>query len=247
MEWQDAGHRGDGPASSTGSGASCSRSRRASPSRLPADGSSLARKAHQTIAKVTDDIDRRFPFNTPIAAVMELVNEIYRVKDDPAARASALRGRDGVSLIQPYAPHVAEELWERLGHERLWEEPWPEADPALLEERHLRARRPGERQGARPAPGPGGHAGGRAGRARARVGARAARTWTASRGGRSSSRASSSTSSSRARRRAAPAVGGDRHGSARFGTTIRGRLLAHRRTVARARHTRDGLAATLRR
>ena len=38
-----------------------------------------------------------------------------------------------VSLIQPYAPHVAEELWERLGHERLWEEPWPEADPALLE------------------------------------------------------------------------------------------------------------------
>jgi leucyl-tRNA synthetase len=39
-----------------------------------------------------------------------------------------------VSLIQPYAPHVAEELWERLGHERLWVYPWPEADPALLEE-----------------------------------------------------------------------------------------------------------------
>jgi leucyl-tRNA synthetase len=38
-----------------------------------------------------------------------------------------------VSLIQPYASHVAEELWERLGHERLWEHPWPEADPALLE------------------------------------------------------------------------------------------------------------------
>ena len=38
-----------------------------------------------------------------------------------------------VSLIQPYAPHVAEELWERLGHERLWEQPWPEADAALLE------------------------------------------------------------------------------------------------------------------
>ena len=37
-----------------------------------------------------------------------------------------------MTLIQPYASHVAEELWERLGHERLWEEPWPEADPALL-------------------------------------------------------------------------------------------------------------------
>jgi leucyl-tRNA synthetase len=38
-----------------------------------------------------------------------------------------------VSLIQPYAAHIAEELWEQLGHERLWETPWPEADPALLE------------------------------------------------------------------------------------------------------------------
>ena len=38
-----------------------------------------------------------------------------------------------MSLIQPYAPHVAEELWQRLGHERLWEQPWPVADPALLE------------------------------------------------------------------------------------------------------------------
>ena len=44
----------------------------------------LARKAHETIAKVTDDIDRRFAFNTPIAAVMELVNEIGRAPDDPA-------------------------------------------------------------------------------------------------------------------------------------------------------------------
>ena len=38
-----------------------------------------------------------------------------------------------MSLIQPYAPHVAEELWDVLGHERLWAEPWPEADPAMLE------------------------------------------------------------------------------------------------------------------
>jgi leucyl-tRNA synthetase len=79
---------------------------------------------------VTDDIDRRFAFNTPIAAVMELVNEIARDPDDPAARFAA---ETAVSLIQPYAPHIAEELWTQLGHERLWEAPWPEADPALLE------------------------------------------------------------------------------------------------------------------
>jgi leucyl-tRNA synthetase len=91
----------------------------------------LARKAHATIAKVTDDIGRRFAFNTPIAAVMELINEIGRSPGDPAARFAA---ETAVSLIQPYAPHVAEELWERLGHERLWEQPWPVADPALLEQ-----------------------------------------------------------------------------------------------------------------
>jgi leucyl-tRNA synthetase len=62
--------------------------------------------------------------------VMELVNELSKAQDDPAASFAA---ETAVSLIQPYAPHIAEELWERLGHERLWEHPWPEADPALLE------------------------------------------------------------------------------------------------------------------
>jgi leucyl-tRNA synthetase len=90
----------------------------------------LARKAHRTIAKVTDDIDRRFSFHTPIAAVMELVNEIQRTPDDLAARFAA---ETAVSLIQPYAPHVAEELWGVLGGSRLWEQPWPEADPTFLE------------------------------------------------------------------------------------------------------------------
>ena len=94
------------------------------------DQSPLRKKAHDTIARVTDDIDRRFQFNTPIAAVMELVNELNRAPDDPAARFAA---ETAVSLIQPYAPHLAAELWERLGHERVWQEPWPEADPALLE------------------------------------------------------------------------------------------------------------------
>jgi leucyl-tRNA synthetase len=91
----------------------------------------LARKAHTTVAKVSDDIGRRFQFHTPIAAVMELTNDLVRDPEDPAARFAA---ETAVSLIQPYAPHLAEELWERLGHERLWETPWPEADPALLEQ-----------------------------------------------------------------------------------------------------------------
>jgi leucyl-tRNA synthetase len=98
----------------------------------PREGESgaLTRKAHQTIARVGDDIGRRLQFNTPIAAVMELVNELARETDAPDARFAA---ETAVSLIQPYAPHVAEELWERLGRSRLWEEPWPEADESLLE------------------------------------------------------------------------------------------------------------------
>jgi leucyl-tRNA synthetase len=93
--------------------------------------SALARKAHRTIARATDDLGRRQQFNTPISAVMELLNALAKEQDDPAARFAA---ETAVSLIHPYAPHIAEELWERLGHERLWEQAWPEADPAFLEE-----------------------------------------------------------------------------------------------------------------
>ncbi|MEO8291230.1 MAG: leucine--tRNA ligase [Gaiellaceae bacterium] len=97
-------------------------------------GGELARKAHQTIAKVTDDIERRFQFNTPIAAVMELVNEIYGAKDDPEQAADVRFATEtAVSLIHPYVPHIGEELWQRLGHEHLSAAPWPEADPAFLD------------------------------------------------------------------------------------------------------------------
>jgi leucyl-tRNA synthetase len=97
-------------------------------------GGPLARKAHATIAKVTNDIERRFQFNTPIAAVIELVNDIYPAKDDPGQAADVRFATEtAISLIQPYVPHVSEELWQRLGHERLWRSSWPEPDPALLE------------------------------------------------------------------------------------------------------------------
>jgi leucyl-tRNA synthetase len=90
----------------------------------------LAHKANETIVKVTDDLGRRYAYNTAIAAVMELVNEIAR---DPSAPCARFAVETAVSLIQPAAPHMAEELWERLGHARLWEELWPLADPALLQ------------------------------------------------------------------------------------------------------------------
>ncbi|MGI8973911.1 MAG: leucine--tRNA ligase [Gaiella sp.] len=98
----------------------------------PVDGE-LVRAAHRTIAKVSDDILRRFQFHTPIAALFELVNEIYRAKDD-ASRAGEVRfaTETAVSLIQPYAPHIAEELWQQLRDGRLWEQAWPEAESSLL-------------------------------------------------------------------------------------------------------------------
>ncbi len=97
----------------------------------------LARATHRSIARVTDDIDRRLHFNTAIAACMELLNAIERAREslygDPGGEI-VLRAAAGtlVSLLQPFAPHIAEELWQRLGGERLWEQPWPVADERFL-------------------------------------------------------------------------------------------------------------------
>jgi leucyl-tRNA synthetase len=98
----------------------------------------LLRKTHWAIDKVTSDIERDFGFNTAIAAVMELTNEAYRVKDglygDPAGEA-ALRfaTQTAASILFPFAPHLGAEVYEALTGRRVWEEPWPKADPALLE------------------------------------------------------------------------------------------------------------------
>ena len=92
-------------------------------------GGPLVRRAHETIQRVSDDLDRRMQFHTPISAVMELVNDLA---DSPGAPGARFAGETAGSMLQPWAPHVTEELWQRLGHERLWEQPWPEADPALL-------------------------------------------------------------------------------------------------------------------
>ncbi|MBV9820488.1 MAG: leucine--tRNA ligase, partial [Solirubrobacterales bacterium] len=91
----------------------------------------LVRKANWAIAKVTDDISERFAFNTAIAAVMELVKEIYRHPDAaPEARRFAVA--TAASLVFPFAPHLGSEIYERLTGERIWEQPWPAADPDML-------------------------------------------------------------------------------------------------------------------
>jgi leucyl-tRNA synthetase len=102
------------------------------------DARSLLAKAHWAIDKVTRDIEPRFQLNTAIAAVMELVNEIYRLKDGlykDARGAAAVRfaAATSASLLFPFAPHLCSELYEWLEGERVWEQHWPEADPELLE------------------------------------------------------------------------------------------------------------------
>jgi leucyl-tRNA synthetase len=95
----------------------------------------LVRKAHWAIDKVTRDMVGRFAFNTAISAVIELVNEAYRPPVRSGASAGAMRFAiaTAASLIFPFAPHLGAEVYELVTGRRVWEEPWPDADPALLE------------------------------------------------------------------------------------------------------------------
>jgi leucyl-tRNA synthetase len=98
------------------------------PSKWGTEPTPVLRKSHWAIDKVTRDFER-FSFNTAVAAVMELVNECYAHRDDPnLAFGIATAG----SLIFPSAPHLGAEVYERLTGERVWEQPWPVADPELL-------------------------------------------------------------------------------------------------------------------
>ena len=101
---------------------------------LTGDDLELVRKAHWAIEKVTHDMTgNRFAFNTAIAAVMELVNECYRRRDGAAHDALHFAAATAASLIFPFAPHAASEAYDALTGQRVWEEPWPAADPAYLE------------------------------------------------------------------------------------------------------------------
>ncbi len=99
----------------------------------------LRRKTHRTIKKVTESFEGELKFNTGIAALMELVNALYQLEPaDDAARAAVREALVAVAtLLAPFAPHAAEELWhEVIGpavRDRLLaEEPWPGHDPALV-------------------------------------------------------------------------------------------------------------------
>jgi leucyl-tRNA synthetase len=119
----------EGRAGSGGSDGEPGRQHRASPA---------LRKTHWAIDKVTGDLRDRFAFNTAIAALMELLNDLYRDKEAMLA-SEAGRGqlRDCVataaSLLFPFAPHLGSEVYELMTGRRVWEERWPEADPRLLE------------------------------------------------------------------------------------------------------------------
>jgi leucyl-tRNA synthetase len=102
---------------------------------LDATQKTLRRAAHQTLAKVTDDIGRRRTFNTAVAAVMELLNAIGRFEDrSPAGRAVVQEALEiAVIALSPMVPHITHALWTALGHEgALCELRWPAADPAAL-------------------------------------------------------------------------------------------------------------------
>ena len=103
------------------------------------------RKLHQTIKKVSSDIPA-LSYNTAIAAMMEYMNVVRR-GERTAHRAEV---EPLVQLVSPFAPHIAEELWERFGHtESVFDAGWPAYDEALRRGRADDDRRAGRRQDAR--------------------------------------------------------------------------------------------------
>jgi leucyl-tRNA synthetase len=98
----------------------------------------IQRKLHQTIKRVSDDFQGRWHFNTCVAAIMELVNELYATEDsakDVPIAVLADAQRNLVLLLAPFAPYLAHELWEMLGEKgSLLKAAWPKYDPALARE-----------------------------------------------------------------------------------------------------------------
>jgi len=95
----------------------------------------LRRKTHETIAKVSDDFGRRLTFNTAIAAVMELINDVSRFQAQGpqclAVEREALEA--AVRLLAPIVPHISHQLWIELGHsDAVIDAPWPQVDDAAL-------------------------------------------------------------------------------------------------------------------
>ena len=99
------------------------------------DDKELLLMMNAAIKKVTEDAGGRFNFNTAISSIMELVNECYRYKELDHARTDLLVDavKNVVILLYPFAPHIAEEMWESFDSGRLGDQPWPSYDESALE------------------------------------------------------------------------------------------------------------------
>jgi leucyl-tRNA synthetase len=110
------------------------------PDTLNTEQRSIRRKIHATIAKVNDDIGRRYTFNTAIAAVMELMNVLSRAADKTADDRAVLREglETMVLLLAPIVPHITEKIWAALGYtQSLAETRWPCADTAAMQKNDI--------------------------------------------------------------------------------------------------------------
>jgi leucyl-tRNA synthetase len=136
-DWQDAGVGGVHRFLSRLWTAAVEAAQATSPDDVPGDQGELLRKAHWAIDKVTHDMQTDFAFNTAIAAVMELTNEVYRQRDSAPPGDVRFAIATAASLIFPFAPHLGAEVYELMTGRRVWEEPWPQADPALLEREEI--------------------------------------------------------------------------------------------------------------
>lgn len=95
----------------------------------------VVRKLHQTLRKVTDDFEQRWHFNTSIAGVMELVNELYANEAGLTGPVIADVLEKLVLMLEPFAPYLCEELWEEMGRTGpVFKQPWPVYDPELARE-----------------------------------------------------------------------------------------------------------------
>ena len=95
----------------------------------------LRRKTHQTIAKVSDDIGRRYTFNTAIAAVMELVNDlnVFQIEDEIDKKVAKEATTSVLLLLSPIVPHICNRLWLDLGFDQpIIDEVWPKHNPDLM-------------------------------------------------------------------------------------------------------------------
>ena len=95
----------------------------------------VRRKMHETIKKVTQDMEGGFKFNTAISAVMELVNELYKLTLQEQQEKAAVEAIQVlVLLLAPFVPHLAEEMWQMLGYKKsIFKSTWPEFDEGELE------------------------------------------------------------------------------------------------------------------